>query len=188
MSYLTLNDIPVIVQALKFGNTQNVKLLYSVVFNDHPFSRTSREQLRKFTGFAQDFDIEDYSAAILKKLNLPDLICLANFLQLETNGTAEELCNNILFSLADFSAFHNKLNTRDVEECPCEMQKIPLLPPLSTDRKSADALNQINESAVPSISKNDLSWLFVKDLLLTLRSFILEWIQILILERRPVTR
>ncbi|GFW97349.1 uncharacterized protein TNCV_3091871 [Trichonephila clavipes] len=171
MSYLTLNDIPVIAQALKFGNTQDVKLLYSVIFNDHPFSRTSREQLRKFTGFAQDFDIEDYSAVILKKLNLPDLICLANFLQLETNGTAEELCNNIWLSLADLSAFHNKLNTRGVEECPPRDAENSFASPLSTDRKSADAFSQINESAVPSISKNDLSWLFVKDLLLTLHSF-----------------
>ncbi|GFS58460.1 hypothetical protein TNIN_172301 [Trichonephila inaurata madagascariensis] len=123
---------------------------------------TSREQLRNFTGFAPDFDIEDYSTVILKKLNLPDLICLANFLQLETNGTAEELCNNILLSLADLSTFQTKLNTRGVEECPPRVaQKSFAFPPLSTDRKSADA----------SISQNDLSWLFVKDLLQTLRSF-----------------
>ncbi|GFY72748.1 hypothetical protein TNIN_387741 [Trichonephila inaurata madagascariensis] len=152
MSYLTLNDVPVIAQALKFGNTQNVKLLYSVIFNDHPFSRTSREQLRNFTGFAPDFDIEDYSTIILKKLNLSDLICLANFLQLETNGTAEELCNNILLSLADLSTFHTKLNTRGVEECPPRVAEDSFAsPPLSTDRKSAD----------DSISKDDLSWLFV---------------------------
>ncbi|GFY48746.1 hypothetical protein TNIN_63161 [Trichonephila inaurata madagascariensis] len=157
-----MNDFPVIAQALKIGNTQNVKLLYSVIFNDHPFSRTSREQLRNFTGFAPDFDREDYSAIILKKLNLPDLICLANFLQLETNGTAEELCNNILLSLADLSTFQTKLNTRGVEECPPRVAENSFaFPPLSTDRKSADA----------SISQNDLSGLFVKDLLQTLRSF-----------------
>ncbi|GFY45524.1 hypothetical protein TNIN_314191 [Trichonephila inaurata madagascariensis] len=162
MSYLKLNDIPVIAQSLKFGNTQNVKLLYSVIFNNHPFSRTSREQLRNFTGFASDFDIEDYSAIILKKLNLPDLISLANFLQLETNVIVEELCSNILLSLADLSTFHTKLNTRGVEECPPWVAENSFAsPPLSTDRKSADA----------SISENDLSWVFVKDLLQTLRSF-----------------
>ncbi|GFS75555.1 hypothetical protein TNCV_3425021 [Trichonephila clavipes] len=122
--------------------------------------------------FAPDFDIEDYSAVILKKFNLPDLICLANFLQLETNGTAEELCNNILLLLADLSVFHNKLNTRGVEECPPrDAENSFAFPPLSTDRKSADALSPFDEPVIPSISKNDLSWLFVKDLLQTLRNF-----------------
>ncbi|GFR25255.1 hypothetical protein TNCT_421831 [Trichonephila clavata] len=101
MSHLTLNDIPVTAAAMKFGNSQHVKLLYSVVFNDQPFSRASREQLRNFTGFAPDFDIKSHSAIILSKLTLPDLICLANFSQFKTTGNAEEFCNNILHSLAN---------------------------------------------------------------------------------------
>ncbi|GFV80530.1 hypothetical protein TNCV_2150641 [Trichonephila clavipes] len=42
---------------------------------------------------------------------------------------------------------------------------------VNENRKSADASSPIDESAVPAISKNDLSWLFVKDLLQTLRNF-----------------
>ncbi|GFV56904.1 hypothetical protein TNCV_1869451 [Trichonephila clavipes] len=171
MSYLTLNDIPVIAQALKFGNTQNVKLLYSVIFNDHPFSRTSREQLRKFTGFTPDFDIEDHSIVILKKSNLPDLNCLANFLHLETNETSEELCNNILLSLAALSAFHNKLNTRGVGECPPrDAENSFAFSPLSTDRKSADAFSS---QPFPLFRKTIYRG-FLLDLLQTLRSFIAD--------------
>ncbi|GFV57697.1 uncharacterized protein LOC105457711 [Trichonephila clavipes] len=106
---IKLGDIPIIANSLKCGTTRAVKTLNSISgFTE--FDRSSRNKIRNFSTFPNEFRVEEHKEKILTEFSLPDFISVANLLHLDVETNEQNLCNSIFKDLTNLDEFQLTLN------------------------------------------------------------------------------
>ncbi|GFU39642.1 hypothetical protein TNCV_2637941, partial [Trichonephila clavipes] len=100
--YDGLSEIAAIANILMTAPASTVQLLHKIV-NDEPYSKSSRKELKKFTGFPQNYDIEARKDKILKDFTKTELITVCTILGLNCAGSAKELSEHIFKNLSDLA-------------------------------------------------------------------------------------
>ena len=179
MTELTLSDIPSIASNLKTAATKNIKLLYSIIFNDE-FDRTSRKKLRTFSSFPESFDLTVKKEAILKCFTLADFICVCNLLCIDCNGTASVLCDRIFSSLSNLVLLKETVSNMITEDDDIELESFPsspaqndkiCSPQIETVAATTTQFSSFQNDSRYLPSFNDSSYLLLKDLCATMRHF-----------------
>ncbi|GFW49569.1 hypothetical protein TNCV_2843501 [Trichonephila clavipes] len=135
---VSLEEIAAIANILKTAPSSTVQLLHKIV-NDEPYSKSSRKELKKFSGFPQNYDIEARKNKILKDFTKTELITVCTILGLNCAGSAKQLSEHIFKNLSDLASL--KINfteqlTDDEDSAPFSLEstndanKQPLTPPI----------------------------------------------------------
>ncbi|GFT81755.1 uncharacterized protein LOC105457711 [Nephila pilipes] len=109
---IKLGDIPIIADSLKWGTTQAIKTLNSMLgFTE--FDRSSRKKIRNFSTFPKEFRVEEHEEKILTELSLPGLISVANLLHLAVETNEQNLYDSIFKALTNLDESQLTLNNSE---------------------------------------------------------------------------
>ncbi|GFX91848.1 uncharacterized protein LOC105457711 [Trichonephila clavipes] len=105
-------DIPIIANSFKCGTTRAVKTLNSILgFTE--FDRSSRNKVRNFSTFPQEFRVEEHKEKILTEFSLPDFISVANLFHFDVETNEQNLYNSIFKALTNLDEFQLTLNNSE---------------------------------------------------------------------------
>ncbi|GFS82126.1 hypothetical protein TNCV_250031 [Trichonephila clavipes] len=168
-----LEEIAAIANILKTAPALKLQFLHKIV-NDEPYSKSSRKEFKKFTGFPQNYDVEARKDKILKDLTVCTILCL------NCAGSAKQLGERITENLSDLASLKNNFteqlmedengdSTPFLQESVNDVNKQPISPPFYHSPSPKEVFAPFLQTERLQKGNEDNAFL-LKDLFQTMRS------------------
>ncbi|XP_023212812.1 uncharacterized protein LOC111615627, partial [Centruroides sculpturatus] len=136
--------VEIIGETLKSASTSSIRLLHQLVFEEVG-DRNNRKRLRTFGGFnfpsKEDENLKKKVQYINENFRLNDLVVLCNLLNVQYDGTKDEIVERLVLSLSDLKSLQSNLILADVDtedEDALEVQTVTDDPPSNNCLRVSD--------------------------------------------------
>ncbi|XP_023229210.1 uncharacterized protein LOC111629523 [Centruroides sculpturatus] len=136
--------VEIIGETLKSASTFSIKLWHRLVFEEVG-DRNNRKRLRTFAGFnfpsKEDENLKKKVQYINENCRLNDLVVLCNLLNVQYDGTKDEIVERLVLSLSDLKSLQSNLILADVDtedEDILEVQSVADDPPSNNCLRVSD--------------------------------------------------
>ena len=102
---MKLIDIKELEVILKDAKSSKIKLLHKLIF-DEDGDRNNRKRLREFSGFSFEIGSEEFKQKINEIKTIfsnSELIIICNLININSEGTIDEIIARIVFCFCDFN-------------------------------------------------------------------------------------